>query len=99
MKILIATILLGALGAGSYLYAKPVASEVAPSAAQACNATVTCTPEGTCRVECQDANGAACSIEIACDGETCRIVGCDGPGDCQPGCQPDCPPACQSACK
>lgn len=84
MKILIATILLGALGAGSYLYAKPAAvAEVAPSAAQSCNPTVTCTPEGTCRVECQEATGTACSIEVECAVE------------CAPICQPNCAPACK----
>ncbi len=99
MKILIATILLGALGAGSYLYAKPAAVSAAPSAPASCDATLTCTPQGTCKVECQDANGTQCSVEIACDGETCRIVACDGPGDCQKACQPDCAPVCPAGCK
>ena len=99
MKILIATILLGALGAGSYLYAKPAPAAVAPNVTPSCDATVTCTPQGTCKVECQDANGAACSVEIACDGDTCRIVACDGPGDCKPSCQAGSPKVCPTGCK
>lgn len=103
MKILIATILLGVLGAGSYLYAKPAAATAAPGAPACGEATLTCTPQGTCKIECQDANGAACSVEIACDGATCRVVACDGPGDCKPSCQPNCTPVaptvCPSGCK
>lgn len=92
MKILILTALLGALGVGSYLFA---GSPAAPKAADSCDATVTCTPEGNCLVTCTNDQGETCSIEIACDDGECRIVGCDGPENCAPeNCAPDCPPEC-----
>ena len=98
MKILISTLLLGALGVGSFQLYGAEAATPSPAVPDGCNATVTCTPQGTCRITCEDENGASCSIEIECDGEECRIVDCDGPESCPPecvsSCIPDCPPCC-----
>ena len=83
MKTLIMTALLGAVCFGSYHL---VSAQAAPKVAPTCDATVTCTPEGNCKVTCTNDAGETCSIEIACDGDECHIVGCDGPKDCQTGC-------------
>ena|SRR5687768_17788766 len=98
MKILVSTLLLGAIGAGSLHFSGPESAEAPAPAPGNCNATVTCTPEGTCKITCEDENGATCSIEIACDGEECRIVDCDGPEDCPPECLPECGTACPPCC-
>ena len=90
MKILITTVLLGVLGVGSFHFARANASEPVPTAPQTCDATLTCTPQGTCVVECKDATGTTCSIEIDCDGQNCHVLGCDGPLDCPQVCSPGC---------
>src|SRR5688572_4649395 len=77
MKILIATLLLGALGAGSFQLAKDAPAASAPDCPQTCEASVTCTPEGTCVVTCEKPDGSTCRIEIDCD-EDCSIVSCEG---------------------
>jgi hypothetical protein len=89
MKIVIASILLTALGLGSWSLASGDSSKAAPSA---CNATVTCTPDGHCLIEGTCPSGGSCSVELACDSNgTCQVVDSH--------CSPDCGSSCGSTCK
>ena len=92
MKVLIATLLLGALGAGTLHFTNAAATGAKPAAPcpHGCEATVTCTPEGHCLVTCHRPDGSTCSIEIACDGDECRIVGCSGTPECSQSCTAPC---------
>ena len=50
-------------------------------ASLACAFPATCLPDGTCRVECEDGEGAGCWVILACDGEGgCEVV--DSGGGC-----------------
>ena len=91
MKILIGLLLLGGFGAGTFHFAHATPKQTAPRVANACEASVTRTPEGNCLVTCQGPNGQSCSIEIACDGDDCHVIGCN-PGNA-------CPQACPAACR
>ncbi len=91
MKILIATVLLAVLGVGSYLSANSASKGTAPATPQSCEASVTCTPQGTCLVTCHKPDGTTCTIEIDCDGDNCGIVDSQG--------APDCPQACPAPCR
>jgi hypothetical protein len=86
MKIVILSLVLASLGLGSWQLAGRGASASAPGG---CDATVTCTPQGTCLIECTGPNGQSCSIELACDGETCEVVGSS--------CSEPCASACSAA--
>jgi len=47
----------------------------------ACNADVTCTPDGHCVITCTEGAGAQCSVELACDGQGgCEVVRSDCSG-------------------
>ena len=96
MKILLLTVLLGALGLGSYLFA---GAQAAPLAAPTCEASLDCSPEGNCLIRCSDAAGETCQVELSCEGGECRIVSCDGPGDCGEACPPQCPPQATGCCQ
>jgi hypothetical protein len=87
MKIVILSLVLASLGLGSW---KLAGSGAAASCAGSCEATVTCTPQGTCLIECTGPNGETCSVELACNGETCEVVSSD--------CSPECASACSSPC-
>jgi len=88
MKILIAALLLAALGCGSTKYAL----RDSPShCSQPCDASVTCTPDGNCLIECTGPDGATCRIELACDGATCRVVDSDCSQACASSCATSCP--------
>ncbi|HTF91020.1 MAG TPA: hypothetical protein VK843_21575 [Planctomycetota bacterium] len=99
MKILIATLLLGALGAGSLHFAKADSPQAAPLApvANACDVSVTCTPEGNCQVTCEGPGGETCSVEIPCDGSACQPAGCSAPQACPTVCPMDCQTNCSAA--
>lgn len=95
MKILIATVLLGALGVGSFQFARPATDASGPALSPNCEAQVTCTPQGTCLLECLQPNGAACSMEIDCAAGPCA----GGPGAGMPDCPAECPPECAPDCE
>jgi hypothetical protein len=86
MKLLILTACLGALGLGSYqLSNDTVAAKAAAKIAGDCQASVQCTPEGNCLIRCSNVEGEECTIELDCDGGSCRVVSCDAPaGGCSP---------------
>ena len=82
MKLLIATLVLGALGAGSLQFSQSQPAEpTAPRTAE-CEASVRCTGPDTCEVTCTKPDGTTCTIEIACDGDDCRVVSCEGDAGC-----------------
>jgi hypothetical protein len=90
MKILIGALLIGALGASSFLFAD--ASSKPASTEPTCNATVTCTPEGTCVVRCERPDGQICTIELDCDASGCAGQACTPPaGGCAEACTPGAP--------
>lgn len=56
------------------------ASECCP-AAEECAVSVDCLPDGTCRIECENPEGASCWVVLACDPpDGCEVV--DSGGDC-----------------
>jgi hypothetical protein len=79
MKILIASLLLAGLGVGSWQFASDAPASSCP---QSCDATVSCTPDGHCLIECTGPSGQTCSVELACDGQSCTVVD----SHCSPGC-------------
>jgi hypothetical protein len=83
MKLVAITLALTGLGFGSWGLCSGTAAS-APCASE-CDATVTCTPGGTCLVECTGPNGS-CSIELACDGESCEVVDVNCSGPCGSAC-------------
>ena len=82
------TLLALALGAGSALGAReliqrdPTADSTPAPVSASCDAQVTCNADGTCTIVCTRPDGETCTIELACDGDSCRVVSCDGPEDC-----------------
>ena len=58
-------------------------------AGKTCTATVTCQPDGTCRIDCDDPSGQACWVVLERDENgACQVVGSGGAGSCsgQTGC-------------
>ena len=55
-------------------------------AGEVCPATVECTDRGTCIIR-WGSGPDRCEVELACDGESCEVVRCDGPEDCRSACQ------------
>ena len=86
MKILLASVLLAALGLGSYQLASSPAEPASPS----CEDKVTCTGENTCRIDFTGPGGKTCWVELACDGETCRVVDSDCSDCCMSSCSTSC---------
>ncbi len=91
MKILIASVLLATLGFGSYQLAS---SSAAPAAAHSCDAKVTCTGENTCRIDFTGPDGKTCWVELACDGDTCRVID----SDCSDCSMSSCSTPCATPC-
>ncbi len=50
-----------------------------------CKVDARCTPEGTCVITCQSSDGKRCEIELACDGDQCRVIRSEG--DCSSTCR------------
>jgi hypothetical protein len=50
---------------------------------ETCTATVTCQPDGSCRIDCTDPSGEACWVVLERDENgTCRVVDSGGAGAC-----------------
>ena len=99
MKILVTLTALGAGLAGLVAGESPhgccpqsdCSSTTAPAAA--CRPEVSCTPDGTCRIECTGPDGKICWVELDCDSrEVVDRSGpeCGAPADCSSdtGCTP-----------
>ncbi len=93
MKILFASLLFTALGVGSLKLAGTSSDAGKPDAGgctESCDAKVTCSPQGTCLIECTGPDGKTCWVELACDGEGCRVVDSDCSAPCTTPCSTPC---------
>ncbi len=50
-----------------------------------CKIDARCTSDGTCVITCESSDGKRCEIELACDGDRCRVIRSEG--DCSPACR------------
>lgn len=114
MKLILATLFLGALGAGSFQLAGAPASaskapypegcpspcaEVCPEVCSVdCDAGVRRTGDDTCEITCERPDGSVCTLEVRCDDDGGCEVLCRGGSGCEAGSSAASESGCAGSC-